>query len=674
VFEIAMTTAPHSPLETINIAIKDYNPFQKNAIVTAQNIWGQGFPDVESLNSDASQAVFKGIDWVKKNRSLQGKITSLVFTAEKGVGKSHLIGRIRHKLLRDGGTLFIYASADEYVDLNSIKYQFQKTVADSLKHENLQGIMQWQEVAFAMVNEVLSAQQSSASLGSAQTFISRFDRLYEQRVQESKKNLMLSLVEKFQQVHSNIDPDIIRAVFWTLSPKQEAFAIKWLAGQEISNAKADELSLPQNCYLHDADREIQALQNIKQILALVSCYSPVLICFDEIDVLDDCDDAGNRTPEVIADLVKRLYDTVQQSENSQGIILLTLMMPDTWRDLKQLKGGISDRLSYNGKSIDLQHMDSKSIFKLVQCWLNDFYRERNLVPPHEIYPFQEEQLYKLGKERPTVRQVIRWCSENFQVPEEELPQNPIERFDLGFNKELDLAKKESLDDNNRIADVLYFGFRTLEKRKIEDVEVEKIISGFGKRGGRDKYVNFKLIVKDKGKSLKIGVSVLQDNNGRGLGSGVKRLMEYDKLDINRGCLVRSPDRKIPQSWKQACEYIEQLTSPAMGGEYVPMVDEQIRPLLAIHSLFEKRDRYRLSKEQILDEIEKRNITIDNELLREILSDPSGQMPEMEEDDLSDLLSETSENSSESERHIHDKQSEEISSSKSDDDNLNDLFD
>ena len=156
-----MTSSP-SPIEDLIAAIQSHNPFDKPAIVKSQDVWGKGFPDVETLNSHASDAIFEAIKRVRTSQSTQDKVTSLAITAEKGVGKSHIISRIRHRLEREGGALFVYASADEYVDLDLIKYQFQQTLADSLKHTGSQGVMQWQEVATAMANQASRASNTNA--------------------------------------------------------------------------------------------------------------------------------------------------------------------------------------------------------------------------------------------------------------------------------------------------------------------------------------------------------------------------------------------------------------------------------------------------------------------------------------------------------------------------------
>lgn len=70
-----------------------------------------------------------------------------------------------------------------------------------------------------------------------------------------------------------------------------------------------------------------------------------------------------------------------------------------------------------------------------------------------------------------------------------------------------------------------------------------------------------------------------------------------------------------------------------------LIEEEIQPLLAIHAVYEKREQYQLSAEQILTFVEEKQIAFDNPLLREILGDPSGEIPEVEDDIFSELASE-----------------------------------
>ncbi len=85
-----------------------------------------------------------------------------------------------------------------------------------------------------------------------------------------------------------------------------------------------------------------------------------------------------------------------------------------------------------------------------------------------------------------------------------------------------------------------------------------------------------------------------------------------------------------------------------------LIEEQIKPIFAIHSVYQEREKYSLSEEQVLDFISQKKITFDNQLLHEILSDPSGQLPEVEDDIFIDLAGATPNNTAEDETTIYDE--------------------
>ena len=623
-------------MESINAAINSHNPFTNAGIVKEQDVWGKGVPDVPTLNAHASNQVFKAIQFVRNSKSSQDKVTSIAITAQQGVGKTHLLSRIRHELEKVGGALFVYAGVNNYTDLNLVKYQFQQTLADSLSKTGSQQVMQWQEVAAAMANEGRENTVSPAVL------VKRFDIAC-----EKNKNLMNNLQKQVIKNKPNTDPYILRAILWTLSETQAPYAVKWLSGEELAQANADELGLP-NSSKTNQDREAEALKNIQQILNLVGFYNSIVICFDEIDVKNNSTDDGLPTESVIANFVKILHDTLVNSDLSQGVVILTVMLPETWRDkVNSLPGGTPDRISKftQRKPLDLKYISGDSMVELVTIWLQDYYNAKDLTPPDPLYPFTETELKEYGKiNKPSVREALRWCADNFKIETEPLPDDPFTRFELAFTREGEVKFEEYIEDSSRIAEALYFGFNTLKGKTLEEVMIVEITSDIQPKRKNNNFINFKILGNENGKPVKIGVAVVQDSQSK-LNACLKRLNDYHTFDLTRGCLVRS-ESKIKQMKKTAATFslLEELIK-YKGGENVDLIEDQIRPLIAILAIYQKRQNYQLTEEQIFDIISKNNITFDNLLLREILSDPSGEMPEFD-DGLGGLFDDENDNISE----------------------------
>ncbi|MFM6307469.1 MAG: ATP-binding protein, partial [Dolichospermum sp.] len=123
-------------------------------------------------------------------------------------------------------------------------------------------------------------------------------------------------------------------------------------------------------------------------------YNSIVICFDEIDVKNNSTDDGLPTESVIANFVKILHDTLVNSVLSQGVVILTVMLPETWRDkVNSLPGGTPDRISKftQRKPLDLKYISCDSMVELVTIWLQDYYNAKDLTPPDPLYPFTETE-------------------------------------------------------------------------------------------------------------------------------------------------------------------------------------------------------------------------------------------------------------------------------------------
>ncbi|MHC5892136.1 ATP-binding protein [Nostoc sp.] len=550
---------------------------------------------------------------INQIRTGQYQRTSIAITAESGTGKTHIISRIRHRLQTDGGALFIYAT--EFSDLNNIKHGFQRTLGDSLGKIGSQGVTQWQELASAIANQAVKSIHPHAPTLLSKDLVQKLSR------NELSKNrtLVNQLIEAFRKTKPNLkNPDIIRAILWTLADSEALYAVKWLSGDELAQYKANELCLPS---IND-----QSFDVIQQILDLISDYYQLVICFDELESVE-INRAGFTKSQVVAGLVKELFENL-----SRGVIL-TVMMPAIWTyKIKQLPGGIPSKVSAYGNPIDLKYMNGDSIVELVTLWLTEFYSSRNFVPPHRLYPFTEHQLRDLSsEEKPPVRKVLQWCRDNCKpttggeppvIPKED----PVEE---AFKKELNQENSNYLDDNYLLADAILFGFQTLINKTVEGVEIEQITEKVKQLGGKDDYLNFKIIGKEDGKNVSIGIAVLQYASGRALGAGLRRLIDYKTFGLTRGCLIRSKSKDKNISSHLYKTYIEPLI--AKGGEFAELKEEEIRPLLAIRSVYKKRQiDYGFTEEEILNFITVKgavyHLGASNTLLKEILSDPSYQVP------------------------------------------------
>jgi hypothetical protein len=586
---------------TIDDLIRNQNPFAGHIVVRPQQIWGKSFPDVPSINAHASNAVFDAVDKVRKG---QRETVGITITAEKGLGKSHIISRIRHRLQTEDSSLFIYMS--KYDNLNQIKSLFLQSVASSLRAFGSQKVMQWQEIAAALINEAKQWEYTPQ----------QYINMYPGWLRQHSTKAIVHLTESVLKVKTEItNPYIVKAILWTLSPDHINYASYWLSGLELAQSQTEEMGLPNP---QSENREAEALSTVRQILDITSYYRVPVICFDELDIADAADN-GFLAAQVIASLVKDLYNSLKQ-----GVLLLA-MYPRTWED--QIKAlpeaeAVIDRLvsdQADRQPIKLSFLNSDDIVALVSQWLQDFYKEYQQTPPHPLYPFNETKLRELGKERPTVRSVLKWCAENFTLTKN---IHPVEPHFKAAVVNVDTAINLLIEDEVAIAAALRVAFASLARDtiEIEEVKVERVEEILTNKVDQG-YLNFR-IVGNNGQ-VKIGVVIIQQSGGKFIGAALKRLIEYEKFNLTRGCLVRSKKINPGASVPQECL---RILLRERGGEWVHLQSEDIKPLLAMSSIYYNCRSYELTEEQIFDFIKQKQLVINNPLIREILSDPSVQEP------------------------------------------------
>jgi hypothetical protein len=183
---------------------------------------------------------------------------------------------------------------------------------------------------------------------------------------------------------------------------------------------------------------------------------------------------------------------------------------------------------------------------------------------------------------------------------------------------LAIQESDSLNDSNMIAGALELAFTSLVGQTIEEVNIKKIQLISTKAD--QKYLNFKIVGTDRGNPVKIGVAVRQESGGSFMTATMKRLTNYTKFGFTRGCLVRS--KKLnPRT--EGERLLNQMLAE-QGGEWVVLKFSEVQSLLAISLVYESCDEYEVSKEEVITFMQQQKLAVNNVLIREILSDPSGQ--------------------------------------------------
>jgi hypothetical protein len=610
-----MSEHPASPILDIHQLVERYNPFDRSPVVRSNDVWISNFPDVPAINGHISAAIFKGIEQV---RAGDRDVLGITIIAEKGLGKSHLISRLRRQIKQDDSAFFVYMSETDYADLNRINSMFLSTLAHSLQKEGCSGARQWQELAALLLNEIFEINDEP------EIWIGKFPNKM-----ATIPNFMTRLTAKVCERKPDItNPDIIQAIFWTLIPDMQSFAVKWLSGKSLGKAQAEAMNLPEN---DKGDRDVNALAMATQILDLIGNYQTIVICFDEIEP-NNSNSQGLTTPQVVASLAKDLYSKIKSG------ILIMAANPQAWQyhiKVMPQSESVVDRIGE--KKFDLQYLNGDNVVALISAWLHPFYAKHSLTPPSPTYPFNDKDLHELGTERPTVRTVLKWCAENWQVS---VPVDEFHGIEVAFQEQmlaLETTITDWMDNSKLIAKALRLAFETTKGMTIDGVFVEAIQDIKLKAVDRD-YLDFRIVAQEGGVTHKIGVCIVQNSATKFVGAAMKRLAEYDKFSFTRGCLVRSKEVK-PKTLGR--NILDDLIANR-GGEWVVFKPEEIKPLLAIRAVYDAYEDYEFSQPKIIEFIQKTQIAENNYLIKEILSDPSGEIPVdvIDEDSLLSLESDS----------------------------------
>jgi Cdc6-like AAA superfamily ATPase len=630
--------------------LRRHNPFARPPVVKGQNIWGESFADVTSLNAHASEAVFTALNKLAAATSPLEKISSLVITASRGVGKSHLIRRIRQGLQTSGEAVFVYASADEYGDLDFINSGVLRSLASSLERPWSEGVSQWQTVAAAMVARAVQSLNSAAKAPSPVDLVNRFDQWVGSHLAKGN-DLVSEITRLVSKLHPGNDPYILRAILWTLSQERGLLAVKWLAGEALETQDAADLRLPPN-QKTDKEQEADAFVTLTKILSLLGEYRQVLICFDEMDNIVE-NKYGYSPAMVIVDLVKRLFDSIQQSETAQGILLVTLILPDTWQAIYQDSFASPRKIcTASEKPIELEYINTTSIIELVSLWLQDFYRPRHLTPPTPVYPFTTEELVEYGRGKPLVREALQFCSTELTQKLDTLlassllvtqKLSPTERWDRADLEAQERFLPEYLEDNELIAEVVRFCLNRIPQiARLNGTAIENVVitgtEDITPKSKNNGYLHFKILGTEAGQPVRILVAVVQQTGGFSVGAAFKRLLDYETFGCDRSCVLREENRKLRRNWK-AYDYYQELVK--QGGEWVHLQAEHLKPLFALKYIYDNHEQFDLSHKRLDSFAEVQRRLSQNPLIREILSQPKGQMSEtaLEGDQVHHLYSE-----------------------------------
>jgi hypothetical protein len=606
-----------STIQELNAAIRQDNPFEGRSTVGEPEIWGRECPDLESLNAHASTAIDREIEQVRSGRY---PVRAIALLAESGMGKSHVLSRIRHKIQTQGNGLFIYINAQQFTDTSLIRQQFLYALVNSLKYPGSQGVMQWQELAIFPLERALAISHPEATGLAAKKLIKK---LNEQPLVKNQAwvNQVTEILFKAQPDIEN--PDLLRSIIWMLCNAQAPYARHWIAGRPIAKWKLDEVGLSDRS---GENRESSAWEMTIQLLQTIAQYLPVVIAFDRLES-NDLNEAVVKKEQVAASLIKRLSDNLRQIQCRYGVVLVSAMTPLTWYEKVQpFLGKFSSYVSGFTEPIALSPMDASLFREVVAQWLAEFYVKRQLVPPTPVYPFECYQFPALMRENLTLQETIEWCADNFKPVE----VDPIEKVERIFQEFLEMDWHREMTSDGCIADALYFGLKNLVGKTVAQFEIEAVTHNIQPKHENQNYIQFKILGVQKERRSSIGIAVMQHRHGKTVKAAFQRLIGGDRFELTRTCLLRSYTQKISPSWQAYADF--EMWKSQLQGRWVDANFKAIVPLLSLYEMYRQRDNYQLTQTQVLEFIAQSQLLENNPAIVAILRSP----PEEHSEEPTDL--------------------------------------
>lgn len=248
------------------------NPFAQGRV---DNPWDVETIDVESINASAFKACLDLVRDVRQQRQSHG----LLLTGAPGTGKTHLLSRLRSRILGEQSALFVYVLPITAPD-RFFRHLLHAVAADLLRPAPARPAVSQLEVALA--RHALGAPQAAVDQCAGYWLEAR--RLFEAPA-DLLEHLRGRMAPAFERL--GLEPGLGDVALQHAAGIQRAAARSYLTGRGLSEAQLALLGVGEAL-----DEEESATLGLAGLLNL--CSEPVVLAFDQIEGLEASvgDDAG----------------------------------------------------------------------------------------------------------------------------------------------------------------------------------------------------------------------------------------------------------------------------------------------------------------------------------------------------------------------------------------------
>ncbi|MEG4147318.1 hypothetical protein [Microcoleus sp. Pol12B5] len=605
-------TDPYTPFEEARK--QQPNPFKLKPIVSADEVWGEVVTDLPDLNQQVDQTIYKAISEVRQKYS--DKI-GIAVRGDRGTGKSHTIHRIWKTIERDGGSVFAYIP--QFTNASRIDSHVRFHLSLSFKHQDVRGVTQWQQLAASMIATLKGTEFEEKY----QPYLEKCHHPEELRKyliqnlnQPQRYEFIDEVIEAILESQHDLDFNFLKAVLFLIfkSAPIAQVGMAWIQG--IDHPETKQRGLPE---FSQQEQDAKSIWFIEQICKLAGVSSrPVLICFDQLDQVSVGNDCGDSAAQIVASCIDRIYF------QCSNVLLLCCVISDTWKEIEQMGSGIPDRVGQ--RSVATNPPTSDQMLELVKLRLAWFHSNNNLNSDDypNLHPFDANQIRAIASKAAGVRDLMKWCAEQFDSVEIVDPgtstRDPINNKQQEFlDSYYELLNRVSVPEKNddQLAAIIASTMAMIPKCGTENVIITSVTHI--NQAGHDLHLIIDGYDAVQQKAVRIGVRVSETLTGMTFNAVMQRLLKYAKHNITRGCLVRSTP--VPLSWKKGKQLEEKLVQE-QGGEVVVLKKDEIKPLAALHQIYEEAENYGFTKQEVIDFVQELNLAAKNPLLCEILSAPT----------------------------------------------------
>ena len=390
--------------------------------------WDQ-VPDLEDYNKHAYLRIVRALKDLARSTSEQSgsNTQGVLILGEAGTGKTHLLMRVARNLAETNHILFIRKPNNEDAVAQHIWANVVSSLARTLSTKTSVR-SQLDDLLAHVFSRVLIPEfeqdiREDKDADQKRRWVARlqedpynlFNMLGEgEKRQDNLERIRKRTLKYLQFTHPDVDQTIARVLItycFVIREDRKRVLLTWLAGQDVDEAEAKDLGLPQSWVTLDEtsgdastqqQREDQALRAIRTVGILSTHYQPLILAFDQLEGLRD----QPRLTHKWGDAVREIFTM------APNLLVVTCIFPSLWETwfLPTLDQSVSERIAQ--QVVTLENFGPQHGLKLLATHLEASFVKHRL--PTNIYPFATEDVKLLCRKATSPRSFIQAARHEFQ--------------------------------------------------------------------------------------------------------------------------------------------------------------------------------------------------------------------------------------------------------------------